>query len=111
MTGLPLLRGVYQQNEGGCIAYVGKSIFIWFGASDFIIGGYCLFAFILPFRHYIKLEKEQQGQGIQTNNYRESLSSIARRIVIFSSIMIVTTKICTISAAIFPDLAGIILAV
>ena len=107
ITGHPLVRGVYEQDKGDCIVSIGKSIFIWLGASEFIIGGYCLFAFILPFRHYIKLEREQ---GAQINNHRESLSSMAKRIVIFSSIMIFTTMICTIMAATFPNASGIILA-
>ena len=66
----------------GIVYYKNKSIFIWYGASDFIIGGYCLFSFILPFRKYIKLEQEQeQEQGMQTNTHRDSLSSIKEELL------------------------------
>ena len=104
LSGIPNVDGVYTDNIDFCISSYDKSIVIWFGASDFIIGGYCLFAFILPFRKYTKLEQ----QISQINIDRESLSLTARRITVYSTIMIVTTMICTIVVAIFSHTAGII---
>ena len=46
--------------------------------------------------------------GTRTNDHRESLSSMARRITILSSIMIVTTMMCTVIAATLRHAAGII---
>ena len=39
ITGHPLIRGIYKEDTGDCIVIVGKPMLIWFGASDFIIGG------------------------------------------------------------------------
>ena len=105
LTGIPYVRGDYTRNIDLCLPTFDKSIVISLGASDFIIGGYCLFAFILPFRQYIKLENKQRSQ---TNMDSDNLAFVARRIIVYSTIMIVTTMIATIIAAIYSRTAGII---
>ena len=71
---------------------INPIIFMWLGFSDFVIGTYCLFVFVLPLRKYIKLERT-------TSNSNE-LATIAKKITIFSSLMLITSMMATIISAI-----------
>ena len=102
-TGIPTIYGTLAE-DGECVSHNDVSLLIWFGGSDFIIGGYCLVAFILPFRKYIKLEQKQTES--QPDDDKEGLSSIATRITLFSTIMITTTMLCTVIAASYSRAAG-----
>lgn len=104
ISGIPGIHGVYNNETGDCVTYSDISMYIWFAGSDFIIGGYCLFAFILPLRKAIKLE--QKSDESESEN-PASFSSIAKRISLWSTIMLCSTMICTIMAAIYNPSSGI----
>lgn len=89
----------------GNLCYVGEgistSIFIWLGADDFIIGTYCLFVFIFPLRKFIKMERQisntetsSSQQGVKDVIIeRTALETVVKKIVLYSSIAIISTII------------------
>ena len=100
LTGIPNVQSIYI--GGQCLPNTDISIYIWFGCADFIIGLYFLFVFVIPLRKYIKVEQEQAANQSETERTaRESLSSICRRIVLFSTIMLVTTIVCLLYHVLF----------
>ena len=108
LSGIPRFSATYN-TEKYCVSDADTSIFIWFGASDLIIGLYFLIVFIYPLRKYIKLEQQSQNENAAVYKERMSLSQIATRIMIYSSIMLITTIICTMIAAIYNQSAGIVM--
>ena len=96
--------------NGQCVPDLGLPIYIWWGTSDCIIGLYFLIAFVLPLRKYIAIEQEQYTDKTKVQRAaQESLSSLCRKIVIFSSIMLITTILCMIISAIWDVVNGMFL--
>lgn len=95
---------IYFESEWTGIVCIELNIsiicFIWLGISDFVIGLYCLFAFVLPLRKYIKLEQKTNGPN--------DLAVLARKILIFSGLMLISTMVITTLAAIFNSIASFV---
>ena len=77
-----------HDQTGNCGPDVDKSIFYWFGVSDTVIGVYFLVLFIGPLRQIAKMEPE--------------ISIYIKKIIWFSSIMMITTIIVTVIVAAYP---------
>ena len=105
MSGIPRFDAIWSEH-GHCITDADISIHIWFVGSDFVIGLYFLIVFIYPLRKYMKIEQEHQQENKSVYKYRVSLANIARRIIIFSTLMLATTIICVLIAATVPVLGG-----
>eukprot|EP01083_Nonionella_stella_P074025 200582_1 len=88
---------------------VSLSVYIWFAMNDFVIGIYYLLSFLLPLRKYIWLEAQQENPTtlqVKTNDTRTAqsaantpLQDLAKRIMIFSGIALVSTMTFTVIAA------------
>ena len=107
LSGIPNITAIWNEN-GGCVTGSDISMYVWFAASDFIIGGYCLFAFIFPLRKQIKLEQKSISES-EPGSESGTFSTIAKRITLWSTIMLISTMICTITAAIYNPSSGIYL--
>eukprot|EP01083_Nonionella_stella_P312702 1119407_1 len=86
VSGIPTILSV--QNGVLCqVIDISLPVYIWFAMNDFVIGMYCLLAFILPLRKYVWLEK----QDTSPNTSDPELQRLAHRIMIFSGIALVST--------------------
>eukprot|EP01084_Bolivina_argentea_P248025 414888_1 len=88
-------------DQGRCIADVHISVYIWFGVSDFVIATYCLIAFIFPLRKYMKITDENR-------DIINNLSGSPKRIIIYSSIMLISTMLITIITAAVEGTGGLL---
>ena len=102
ISGIPKIASIYDKDEN-CMPLIDKSVYIWFGLSDLVIGVYFLIIFIYPLRKYVEMESDHDQTTF--NQSDDSLSKIAKRIMKFSSIMIITTLIATIIVVIYSPLA------
>eukprot|EP01084_Bolivina_argentea_P058170 106223_1 len=107
ISGLPTLI-VSQENTICKPSHISKSLFIWFGINDFIIGLYCLFVFIMPLRKYIALEDTETNNTTTHNKNQSELKPLVTKIMIFSSIALISTMIVTLISAIANEAGGIL---
>eukprot|EP01084_Bolivina_argentea_P067695 123231_1 len=84
LSGIPTI--ISLADGALCESDVSLSVYIWFALNDFVIGMYCLLAFILPLRKYVWLEK----QDTSPNTSDPELQRLAHRIMIFSGIALVS---------------------
>jgi len=102
MIGIPAIDG-YTNGE---VCFVGPGtsivIFVWFAVNDVVIGVYCMLVFVLPLRKLIKVERELERVSSSVEYYthnngkheiaqKRSMESVARRILIFSAIALMTS--------------------
>eukprot|EP00483_Globobulimina_turgida_P001937 UN01939 len=111
LSGIPII--ISAQNEVLCaLTEVSLSVYIWFAMNDFVIGCYCLFAFIVPLRKYVLLEGDGEeytvtkDAEIQKTNNNSELKTLITRIMIYSSIALVSTMITTVVSSIVHESAG-----
>ena len=89
-----------------CIPKGPKWIYIWYAFNDFVIGVYCLLAFILPLINYIKLENDMNSSSnqqstnfndihIETSKHSTTVTTIAKKIIIYNSIALICTMLST----------------
>ena len=111
VSGIPIFDSVHH--DASCkIIHVTLSLYIWFAMNDFVIGLYCLFAFILPLRKYIKLANKSNSMHIDVNNNKindPNLRSIATRIMVYSSIALISTMTVTVITAVIKESASLVL--
>eukprot|EP01084_Bolivina_argentea_P067694 123230_1 len=99
VSGIPTILSV--QNGVLCqVIDISLPVYIWFAMNDFVIGMYCLLAFVLPLRKYVWLEHQEKMEnrtngdngGSPTPNASDSeLQELTTRIMIFSGIALIST--------------------
>eukprot|EP01083_Nonionella_stella_P033009 90369_1 len=104
VSGIPTIKA--EQTNVLCYATnVPLRIYIWFAMNDFVIGLYCLLAFVLPLRKYVWLEQQQKQQK------STDLRCITLRIMVYSSIALFSTMMFTVIASAVNESGGVMFAI
>eukprot|EP01083_Nonionella_stella_P003670 10572_1 len=95
LSGIPTIMSA--QKDVLCeVIEVSLSVYLWFAINDFVIGTYCLLAFILPLKKYVWLEQQSPA-------FDSELQHLANRIMIFSGIALVSTMVFIVASSILSD--------
>eukprot|EP01083_Nonionella_stella_P176887 620216_1 len=95
LSGIPTIMST--QKDVLCeVIDVSLSVYLWFAINDFVIGTYCLLAFILPLKKYVWLEQQSPA-------FDSELQHLANRIMIFSGIALVSTMVFIVASSILSD--------
>eukprot|EP01083_Nonionella_stella_P026622 73324_1 len=98
-SGIPTI--ISTQNGVVCeLIDVSFLVYIWFGINDFVIGMYCLLAFIFPLKKYLLLERQDVTPTASPNTIDSELRHLVNRIMIFSGIALVSTMAFTVISSI-----------
>eukprot|EP01083_Nonionella_stella_P033010 90370_1 len=104
LSGIPNIKA--EQASVLCKATsVPLYLYIWFAMNDFVIGLYCLLAFVLPLRKYVWLEQQQKQQK------STDLRCITLRIMVYSSIALFSTMMFTVIASAVNESGGVMFAI
>eukprot|EP01083_Nonionella_stella_P074026 200586_1 len=116
VSGIPTITA--EQDGPLChVIYIPLHVYIWFAMNDFVIGTYCLLAFIVPLKKYIWLEAQQDNlPDVRKNASPEArpkhssseLHDLAKRIMTFSGIALVSTMTVTVMASIVPKSGAVL---
>eukprot|EP01083_Nonionella_stella_P142963 443367_1 len=114
LSGIPTITAVQKSvlcTMGDCPLHV----YIWFAMNDFVIGIYCVLAFIMPLRKYVWLEESEMDNSNtdikQVQTQHAELRSLAIRIMLYSSVALVSTMIITAIASVVSESSGVLFAI